>query len=123
MKLKAHNILDMHDALISLSDKEMDFDTACSIAKNIQTLSTIKKVIDEKRDKIIRGYAEKDEYGNIVQNDGNVKICDIETFSREVNELLNAETDIDVISISKEKISHIKLAPKELLPILEILIN
>lgn len=123
MKLKALNILDMYDALTSLSDKEMEFDTACSIAKNIQSLSTIKKVIDEKRDKIIQAHAEKDENENILQTDGNVKICDVETFSKEMNKLLNAETDVYVISISKEKISHVKLTPKELLPILEILIN
>lgn len=123
MKLKANSILNIYNALGILADKELDLDTACLIAKNIKELEISKTVIDQKRDAVITEYAEKDENGNFVSDDdkGSIKISDIEEFSKKMDELLNTEITVNIDRISKETIRNIKISPKEVLPLMDIL--
>lgn len=120
MKLKAFEVLNIHDSFTKLSDKELCLNAACLIAKNLKELSTAKEIIDTKRDHIISEYAEKDENENIRQTeDGSVKILDASAFNTKLGELLNEETDIPIIPIPKKELTDIKVSPKTVLALEE----
>lgn len=113
MKLKAFEILNIHDSFSKIADKELCLNAACLIAKNLKELSTAKEIIDTKRNNIIFEYAEKDEKENIRQtDDGSVKILDVSEFHVKLNELLEEETSIRITPIPKKELSDIKVAPK-----------
>lgn len=122
MKLQAIQILTMYEALGKLADKELDLDTACIIAKNIKELAVSKEVIETKRNKIITEYAQKDENGNVRQlEDGNIGITDIAAFQTKMNDLFTSETEIDLTPVTRKALSEIKIAPKDILPIINMI--
>ena len=122
MKLKAIEILNMFEAFTKLADKELDLSTACIIAKNIKELAISKDIIDEKRNKIIREFARKDEENNIIQSEnGNIEIEDVPNFNLKISELLNTEIDITITPIKQMSLSDIKIPPKDILPLMDII--
>ena len=81
MELTGLQVINIFNALENLSEKEFDLDTACSIVKNSKELSIAKKVIDDRRDRLLAEYAEKDEDGNIKQEEnGMIHITNINEF-------------------------------------------
>lgn len=126
MKMKTNNILNIYNALGVLATIELDLNTACIIAKNIKELETFKSVIDSKINSIIAEYAERDEDGNFVYTNENktaIKILNIQDFNKKTEELLSAEIDINLNRISKDSIKNIKISPKDILPLMDILNN
>ena len=122
MKLKAIDILNLYDAFANLSGKELDLNTACTIAKNINILSVAKKVIDEKRNRLISDYAVKDSDGEIITDEhGGIKgFTDKESLNRELNDMLLSDVDIDDMnSIAKNALADIKISPQVLLALLQ----
>ena len=69
------------------------------------------------REKLLNKYGEKDEEGNLKQSeDGKVNILDIENFNKEITELLQCESEIDIHLIDLESINtDIKITPGELM--------
>ncbi len=122
MKLKAIDILNICHSLEKLSDLELDLNPACTIAKNLKELAVAKKVIENKRNKLITEYAKKNEDGTICQSEnGSIEIQQPETFSAKINELLSSETETDIIKIQKQTLSEIKVSAKTLLPLMTIM--
>lgn len=122
MTLKASEIIEIYDSLTKIADKEIDFNTACIIAKNIKNLSISKEIFDKKRNEIVLRYGEKDEAGNLKENgDGSVKIEDMNGFMSEINNLLDSETDVDITQISKESIKDLKISAKDVMGLIKIL--
>lgn len=122
MKLKAIDILNLYDAFANLSGKELDLNTACTIAKNINILSVAKKVIDEKRNRLISDYAVKDIDGEIITDEhrGIKGFTDKEALNRELNDMLLSDVDIDDMnSIAKNALADIKISPQVLLALLQ----
>ncbi|MDE6491603.1 MAG: hypothetical protein K2L37_00430 [Lactobacillus sp.] len=124
MRLKGIEVLSVFDALEKLSEKELDLNTACTIAKNMKELLVAKEVIDEKRNKLAIEYAEKDAEGNVKQlDDRTITIKNMEEFSKEISKLLSAEIDINVSKISKNALSEIKISPKDMIPLLDTILE
>lgn len=123
MKLTVNSILNIYNTLGILYDKELDLNAACIIAKNIKEIETSKTVIDKKRDGIITEYAEKDENGNVLPADenGNIKISNAQEFYKKMDDLLTTEIDINIDSFSKDSLKDIKISPKDILPLMDIL--
>ena len=122
MKLKAIDILNLYDAFANLSGKELDLNTACTIAKNINILSVTKKIIDEKRNRLISDYAVKDSNGGIITDEnGAVKsFTDKETLNQKLNDLFLCDVDVDNMNaIAKNALSDIKISPQALLVLLQ----
>lgn len=116
MELKAFEILNIYETLVKLADKELDLNTACTIAKNLKETHTAKEVIDKKRDKIVLKYADKDEDGNAKQfDDGHVEISDKNAFAKEIDEMLNTYVTVDIKKIQMDALSEIKISPKDIL--------
>lgn len=121
MKLKALDILNAYEALAKLADKALDLQTACTIAKNLRELAVTKEVIDKKRTELIHKYAEKNADGTPVQEGDGVKITDVPSFMQHMNELLASETEITLSFISKSALSEIKISPKDILSLTNLL--
>ena len=50
--MKALNIFNIYESLTTLADKDLDLNTACDIAKDIQNLSIPKQILEQKRNKL-----------------------------------------------------------------------
>lgn len=122
--MKALNVLYTYESLASITDERLDLNTAMIIAKNMKTLAATKQVIDEKRLKLIKTYAEKDNNGNLKKNtDGtiifsetNAKECD-----KKLAALLSEDIDIELIKIKKSALADIKISPTLVLGLMDIL--
>lgn len=122
--MKALNVLYTYESLATLTDERLDLNTAIIIAKNIETLTAPKQVIDEKRFKLIKTYAEKDKNGNLKKNtDGttifsetNAKECD-----KKLAALLSEDIDIELTKIKKSALADIKISPTLVLGLMDIL--
>ena len=121
MKLKALDILNTYESLAKLADKELDLQTACTIAKNLRELAVAKEVIDKKRTELINKYAEKNADGTPVQEEDGIKITDVPSFMQHMNDLLAAETEVTLAFISKSALSEIKISPKDILSLTNLL--
>jgi len=114
MELTGLQVINIFNALENLSEKEFDLDTTCNIVKNSKELSIAKKVIDDRRDRLLAEYAEKDEDGNIKQEEnGMIHITNINVFQEECNKFLFAKTDVDIIKIRKGSLADVKISPKD----------
>lgn len=120
--MKAINILNIYDSLVILADKDLNLNTACDIAKNLQTLTVPKQVIEQKRDKLILEYGEKDDNEQIIQNEnGGIKITNESEFQKKFNDLIESDIEIDLIRIKKSDLGDIKISPKVILGMIDIL--
>lgn len=117
MKVTGNEFLNMCDAFSRLITKEMNLNTACSIAKNIKEMDVIKRVIDEKRNSLVKEYAKKDSAGNIItNNDGSIKdMTDIGEFNSKMSDLLSQEIEIEITKISKSDLANISISPMDIL--------
>lgn len=117
MKVTGNEFLNMCDAFSRLIAKEMNLNTACSIAKNIKVMDVIKKVIDEKRNSLVKEYAKKDSDGNIItNNDGSIEsIINIGEFNSKMSDLLSQEIEIEITKISKSDLANISISPMDIL--------
>lgn len=124
MKLKAIHILNIYDALMELSDKDnIALCTACDIAKNIQSVSLHKTVIDERRNKLIQDYAVKDDKNEVLQENGQIQIINPTEFSGKMQDLLESEIDIELTRIPKDSLSNIQIAPKHILALIDNILS
>lgn len=122
MELKALDIINKFEALNKLADKETDLSTAIIIAKNLKELSTYKDIIDRKRDGVIVKYAQKNDEGDIVQDkNGNVKITDINSFNKDLSEILDTHIEVNLLLLPKDKMMDMKISAKDILPLTDIL--
>lgn len=117
MKMTGNEFLNMYDAFSRLIIKEMNLNTACSIARNIKEMDVIKKVIDEKRNRLIKEYAKKDSAGNIMtNNDGSIEgVTNIGEFNSKMSDLLSQEIEIEITKISKSDLVNISISPMDVL--------
>lgn len=123
MKLKGNELLNIYDAFENISTEKMDLNTSFIIAKNIKEISIAKELIDQKRNELIQNYAEKDEQGNVISpsDNGSIKIINVQEFTEKLNELLTSEVDVNIDTVSKKSLSQIKVSPKDILSLMDIL--
>lgn len=122
MELKALDIINKFEALNKLANKETDLSTAIIIAKNLKELSTYKEIIDKKRDSVIVKYAEKNDNNVISQDEnGNVKITDINSFNKDLSEILDTSIEVNLLLLPKDKMMDMKISAKDILPLTDIL--
>lgn len=122
--MKTIDILGIYESLTTLADKDLDLNTACDIAKNIQNLTIPKQIIEQRRTKLIQDYSEKDKDGNIKTNENGTVIFtgtnEIECNKR-LTDLFNEDVDVELIKIKKSTLKDIKISPKVALGLIDIL--
>ena len=122
--MKAINIFGIYESLTTLADKDLDLNTACDIAKDIQNLSIPKQILEQKRNKLIQEYGEKDDEGNLKTNDnGSISFTENNEYecNKKIAELFDEDVDLELIKIKKSALKDIKISPKVALGLIDIL--
>lgn len=119
MKLSNERLVNSVGVLSKLTNLELPIKLSYAFSKNITKIDTELKAYNLERAKLLDKYGEKDNAGNLKQNEkGEVNILDMENFSKEVAELLQCESEIDIHLIDLESINaDIKITPGELMVI------
>lgn len=119
--MKVLDLLKISEAFNYLSEKELDLNTAYTIANNLHKLTVGQNVVTGKRKKLVDTYAEKDAAGELILGEnGDVQFSPANraAFFAEIEKLNESEIDLEKIgSLSKEALltSGIKIPPKYLL--------
>jgi hypothetical protein len=87
------------------------------ISRVLRTLSTETESFNKTREEVLRKYAECDATGEMIVENGNVKIREGEmvNFQKEVNDLLYADLEVDIKPIPVDWLDDVKLTPQETL--------
>lgn len=80
------------------------------------------KLFEKERENLIKKYAEKDENGNLIFIEKNVKILDTNAFNYEMQELLDSDLNINAEKIDIEVFEDIEISPEQAM-ILEYIIK
>lgn len=117
MKLSNERLVNSVGVLSKLTNLELPIKLSYAFSKNITKIDAELKAYNMEREKLLNKYGEKDEEGNLKQSeDGKVNILDIENFNKEITELLQCESEIDIHLIDLESINtDIKITPGELM--------
>lgn len=119
MKLSNEKIINSIGALNKLSNMELPIKLSYALSKNITKINMELEVYNNERQKLIEKYGAKDEEGKLeAREDGTIDIVDSENWNRDLKELLEIETDVDIHTIDLESINtDIKITPGELMVI------
>lgn len=118
MKLTSKKIMDIYNCFRELADKELDFDTSCTIADNIKNLSTANQIVEKKINELADKYAARDENHQMIPaENGGFRLAEetILEYQQKIAELFHSETDVTVKPIVKKSLSEIKVSPKLIL--------
>lgn len=117
MKLSNERLVNSVGVLSKLTNLELPIKLSYAFSKNITKIDAELKAYNMEREKLLNKYGEKDEEGKLkLSEKGEVNILDIENFNKEIAELLQCESEIDIHLIDLEKIdTEIKITPGELM--------
>lgn len=117
MKLSNERLVNSVGVLSKLTNLELPIKLSYAFSKNITKIDTELKAYNVERAKLLNKYGEKDNEGNLKQNEkGEVDILDMKNFNKEIAELLQCESEIDIHLIDLESINtDIQITPGELM--------
>lgn len=117
MKLSNEILVNSVGVLSKLTNLELPLKLSYAFSKNITKIDAELKAYNIEREKLLNKYGEKDEEGKLkLSEKGEVNILDRENFNKEIVELLQCESEIDIHLIDLEKIdTEIKITPGELM--------
>ena len=98
---------------------ELPIKLSYAFSKNITKIDSELTVYNKERQKLIEKYGEKDKEGNLkTKEDGTINILDIDSFNKDLKEILEIETEVDIHVIDLENINaDINITPGELMVI------
>ena len=117
LKLSNERLVNSVGVLSKLTNLELPIKLSYAFSKNITKIDAELKAYNIEREKLLNKYGEKDEEGKLkLSEKGEVNILDIENFNKEIAELLQCESEIDIHLIDLESINtDIKITPGELM--------
>ena len=117
MKLSNEKLVNSIGALTKLTNMELPIRLSYAISKNITNIDRELVAYNKEREKLIMKYGEKDEEGNLkTKEDGTINILDIESFNKDLKEILDIEAEVDIHVIDLEKVNvDINITPGELM--------
>ena len=119
MKLTNRKILNDANLLGNLTHKQLPIKVSYAIAKNISKIEKELEIYNKERQKLIDKYCLKDEEGNLIDENNQFKIADgnLESWNKDMNELLDIEIDINIHKFSKDDLfnSNCNITPAELM--------
>ncbi len=117
INVKISELLNSTETLQKLSQKDFKAKLAWSIARLLKAAEAEIQSFNDTRMNLIRKYGEKDENGELITDEkGNCKIEQnaIESFSNELNELLNTEVEINANKIKVDQLEEVDFTPSEI---------
>nr|DAE48821.1 MAG TPA: Protein of unknown function (DUF1617) [Caudoviricetes sp.] len=117
LKLSNERLVNSVGVLSKLTNLELPIKLSYAFSKNITKIDAELKAYNMEREKLLNKYGEKDEEGKLkLSEKGEVNILDRENFNKEIAELLQCESEIDIHLIDLESINtDIKITPGELM--------
>ncbi|MBS5886704.1 hypothetical protein [Clostridium sp.] len=117
MKLSNEKLVNSIGVLNKLTNMELPIKLSYAISKNITKINRELVVYNKERQKLIEKYGEKDKEGNLkAKEDGTINILDIDSFNKDLKEILEIETEVDIHVIDLEKVDvDINITPGEIM--------
>ena len=119
MKLTNRKIVNDANLLGNLTHKQLPIKVSYAIAKNISKIEKELEIYNKERQKLIDKYCLKAEEGNLIDENNQFKIADgnLESWNKDMNELLDIEIDINIHKFSKDDLfnSNCNITPAELM--------
>lgn len=120
--MKVKKILEKYEALQEFSGKELDFCVALIIADNISALKNAVEVAQKKENEIIEKNVARDENGEkIVYDQTRYKLKDGNTYSEDMNALMENEVEVTLKKIPKDVLSGCKVRPRDVAALMDLL--
>jgi len=103
-------------SLKSVLTKSLPIITSYTLTKNIDILNKELKAFDKERNKLIDKYGKRDDDNVIVKDKkGGVIIAEPESFTKDLNELLDIENTLEVYVINFDDLGQTDFTPQELM--------
>lgn len=117
MKLSNEKLVNSIGVLNKLTNMELPIKLSYAISKNITKINRELVVYNKERQKLIEKYGEKDEESKLkTKEDGTINILDIDSFNKDLKEILDIETEVDIHVIDLEKVDvDINITPGEIM--------
>lgn len=117
MIIKNEKLVNSIVVLSKLTQMELPIKLSYALSKNITKIDRELTVYNKERGKLIEKYGEKDEEGNLkTKEDGTINILDIDSFNKDLKEILEIETEVDIHLIDLEKVNvDINITPGEIM--------
>ena len=110
IKVQINDLLNSTEALQKLSKTDLKAKLAWQVARLLKAADKEIQEFNETRLKLIQKYGEKDENGELITDEkGNCKILpdSLDSFSTELNELVNSEIELNVNKIAIDDLDSI----------------
>lgn len=107
MKVKSAIIVNGLQTILSLTEKPMPVGLAAKMLRLANDLNKENEIIEKQRRLILEKYADKDDQGELIINNGNVSFkenTNLEAAQNELNELANLEVEIINRNITEEEL-------------------
>ncbi|WP_308779808.1 hypothetical protein [uncultured Clostridium sp.] len=117
MKLSNEKLVNSIGVLSKLTNMELPIKLSYAFSKNITNIDRELVAYNKERQKLIKKYGEKDKKGNLkTKEDGTINILNIDNFNKELKEILEIETEVDIHLIDLESTNvDINITPLELM--------
>lgn len=112
------NIVESADIMRELSNKSLKGRAAFRVARLLRELEKEFTLFNEKRMDLIKEYAQKDENGEMKSDEnGNVTLDQdrLNEFYQSLDELLNADVEINAEKIDSEDLGDIEITPAQII--------
>lgn len=117
INVKISDLLNSTEALQKLAGTDLKAKLAWQVARLLKAAEAELQSFNEARTNLIKKYGEKDENGELITDEnGNCKITPnfIDTFSNELNELIDSEVEISANKISINDLDNTNFTPSEM---------
>ena len=117
--MKVSELLNTYDGFRLLSEKELPFKAALTVAENMERIKVPYNVANDKRNKIIQEALERDENGQPIPVGANsYKTKEGVDAQAEIDTLMDEEVSVSCLEkISKDDLEKITIEPKVLMAI------
>ena len=117
--MKVSDLINTYESFKMLSEKELPFKAALTIAENMELLKVPYDVADKKRNKIIQDALERDENGQPIKfGENSYKTKEGVNVQEELKALMDEEVSVEQLEkIDKADLENIVIEPKVLMAI------
>lgn len=119
MRLSNEKLVNSIGVLSKLTNMELPIKLSYAFSKNITKIDRELTAYNKERQKLIEKYGEKDEEEKLkTKEDGTINILDLDSFNKDLKEILEIETEVDIHVIDLDKVDvNINITPGELMVI------
>ena len=124
--VKISDLLNATEVLQELSKKQLKARLAFDVSRLLKAADTEVTQFNEARMKVINKFGEKDENGELsTDENGNCRIvpANIPDFNNELNELINAEVELNAKKIKMDALEDLDFTPSDMVvlePFIEV---